>query len=147
MDMYGTLRVNEQDLIEMGITPDFRAQIEAQGWTIYNAPRPLPCVWQDPNGDYQAGFQWQVSYPGGWFFVAADAEGDVNGKTIEERMADNGARPVEIWTQDECISTIKHHFDRQGFDWSEIEEGDMALFADSAGIPYRRARRSAAGEV
>ena len=133
---------NIMDLPKMGITIEQWRDLRYRGLMVYNAPRPLPRIWQDAEGRYIDGVEWMAPFFAGHFFVAVDPVGYIYGKTMDQEMVIQDAHRVGIMTNTQCEKWLRSEMLRRDpeIDFDQILADDprsLRISAEALGLPWR----------
>jgi hypothetical protein len=91
-----------------------------EGWSIWNAPRPL-----------YGHKNWQGDFLHGRFYVAVEPDGDFADRFIKENISLD-AWQIEYITEDEAINRIKAEYPEELAEIERMERGELiSLFYDS----------------
>lgn len=128
---------------ELGASAEQAARIAAEGLTVVNAPRPLPCGWEE-GGEHVIGVEWQGEFARGIFYVAGRPDAPspgAYGATLAEAWRALDARPVRLVSNDDVLALMQAEIARRGYDFDEYLEvfddmGGLAGLADYLGFPW-----------
>lgn len=149
------LLVNGADWTAAGASEEQATIIRELGYTVVNAPRPLPCaIAYDAQCGPQLNLEWTGDFLHGTFYAAGPADSPINehrpdGPTYADRWRENDAWPVRLVTNADLEAALRTRYEtnkylldglftpRPTFEQAIEKIGGMAEAMAAYGLPWR----------